>query len=90
MTAAAALTVATLTAAARTAAEAVTDLYCASVGRGLDSNIEFCLLVEWSLAIEAAQAAALAARSWPDVDDMDAMQDECNLWLDHWRESAAA
>jgi hypothetical protein len=81
---------ATLTAAARIAGEAVTTFYCKSVGRGLDSNIEFSLLVNWNDAIEAAQAAALSARSWLDVSDMDAMQDECNLYLDIWHGNVTA
>jgi hypothetical protein len=73
---------------AHAAAAAVTHFFCASVGRALNTNEEFSILVEWHDAIEAATAAALSIRSWVDVADMDKMADECAMWLDHWKEAA--
>lgn len=69
-------------------AEDVTMFYCAAVGRGINSNEEFSLLVEWHDAIEAAIGAALSIRSWIDVEYLDKMKDECNMWLDHWKAAA--
>jgi hypothetical protein len=73
---------------AQSMADAVTVFYCSSVGRPINSNEEFSILVEWSDSIEAATAAALSVRSWMDVSDMDKMADECAMWLDHWKEAA--
>jgi hypothetical protein len=72
---------------AHTAADAVTTFFCASVGAPINSNEEFSILVDWHDAIQAAKAHALKLRSWVDVADMDKMEDECNMWLDHWKES---
>lgn len=66
----------------------ITAFYAASVGRVINTNEEFSILVEWHDAIEAATAAALSVRSWVDVSDMDKMADECAMWLDHWKEAA--
>ncbi len=66
----------------------LTSFYCAAVGRELNTNEEFSILVEWHEAIEAATSAALSIRSWVDVDDLDRMKDECNFWLDYWQQAA--
>lgn len=70
---------------AHIAADALTVFYCSSAGKPINSNEEFSILVEWSDAIDAAKAHALDMRSWKDVEDMDKMRDECDMWLDHWR-----
>ena len=63
----------------------VTFFYAASVGKGIRATEEFCLLVEWSDAIEAAIWAALSARDHRSDAEYCAMQDECNRYLDMWR-----
>lgn len=68
-------------------AQEVGFFYAAAVGRGINTNEEFCLLVEWLDAIEAAIAVALAVRDFISDKEYCAMQDECNMWLDYWRES---
>lgn len=73
---------------AHAAAAELSDFYCRSVGHIIDTNEEFCILVEWHDAIQAATAAALSIRSWLDVSDMDKMADECAMWLDYWRSVA--
>lgn len=73
---------------AHKAADAVTTFFCSSAGKPVNSNEEFSILVEWLDAIQAAKAHALKIRSWMDVADLDKMEDECNMWLDHWRETA--
>lgn len=64
-------------------ANEVTFFWAGSVGQELNKLEEFSLLVEWHDAAVVAQAEALNARSWVDVKDMDAMLDECNMWLEH-------
>lgn len=73
---------------ARALAAELTNFYAAAVGRELNTNEEFSILVDWYDAIEAATSAALSIRSWVDVDDLDRMKDECKFWLDYWREAA--
>jgi hypothetical protein len=76
--------VGTLTKKAKTLANDLGVFYAQSVGRNvLNFQLqEFSMLVEWQEAIKAAQAAALKARSWGDVEDMDKLLDECEMWLD--------
>lgn len=69
---------------AYTAATRITDFWSAQVGRALNPLEDFSMLVEWSDAIDAGIAAALSVRSWLDLRDLDAMRDECDMWLDHW------
>jgi hypothetical protein len=66
----------------------LTSFYCAAVGRELNTNEEFSILVDWHEAINAALDAALSIRSWWDVEELDRMKDECNFWLDYWQEAA--
>lgn len=68
-------------------AQQVTFFYAAAVGRGINTNEEFSLLVEWHDAIEAAIAAALSVRDFRSDKEYCAMQDECNMWLDYWQVS---
>ena len=69
-------------------AQQVGFFYAAAVGHGINSNEEFSILVEWNDAIEEAIAAALAVRDFIADKDYCAMQDECNVFLDLWREAA--
>lgn len=55
--------------------------WAAAVGNGLNCLEEFSLLVEWHDAIEEAKALALSLRDWVAVDEFDAMQEECEMWL---------
>lgn len=59
----------------------VTSFWAAAVGNGLNCLEEFSLLVEWHDAIEEAKALALSLRDWVAVDEFDAMQEECEMWL---------
>lgn len=70
-------------------ANEVTNFYAAAVGRGINTNEEFCLLVEWRDAIDAAIAAALSVRDFRSDKEYCAMLDECNMWLDHWQEASS-
>ena len=77
-----------LIAKAHALAGELTNFYADRVGREFDTTEEFCILVEWNDAINAAMSAALSIRSWMDVEDLDKMLDECNMWLDYWQEAA--
>lgn len=66
-------------------AEQLTHFYAKSVGKTINTNEEFSILVEWHDSIQAATVAALSIRSWVDVSDMDKMSDECNMWLDNFQ-----
>jgi hypothetical protein len=60
----------------------VTTFYAKSVGKPLNWFADFSILVEWSEAIAAALAEALALRDWLGVDHFDAMREECTSYLD--------
>jgi len=55
--------------------------WASAVGKGINCLEEFSLLVEWHESIEEAKALALSLRDWVAVDDFDAMQEECEMWL---------
>jgi hypothetical protein len=59
----------------------VTSFWASAVGKCINSLEEFSLLVEWHEAIKAAQALAVSRRDWVAVDEFDAMQEECEMWL---------
>jgi hypothetical protein len=59
----------------------VTLFWASAVGKGINRLEEFSLLVEWHEAIEEAKKLALSLRDWVAVDDFDAMQEECEMWL---------
>ena len=59
----------------------VTAFWAAAVGNGINYLEEFSLLVEWHDAIEEAKALALSLRDWVAVDEFDAMQEQCEMWL---------
>ena len=62
----------------------VTNFFCASVGKTINSLEEFCLLTQWLDAIEAAIVAALSIRDFIGDRDFCKMHDECNMWLANW------
>jgi hypothetical protein len=76
--------------AAQNASQQVEFFYCGSVGRELNKLEEFSLLVEWYDSAKAAQAAALEARDWRDVELFDKMVDECEVYLEIHAEEATA
>ncbi|QOT75079.1 hypothetical protein [Cupriavidus basilensis] len=72
---------------ARNLANEVTTFFCRAVGRPINTLEEFSLLTEWLDAIESAIRAAISIRDFASDKEFCAMQDECNMWLDHWQAS---